>query len=128
MRDSFLYEMRMQFALGRPHRVTKPKADLHARMAERWCKMARDCGRPGYHEASGFTPDRWMLRDPSPTHTRSICGAEKPYGPFSRTHWRYIWLAMREAFLSGWHEAIGTTYETTEGGRNRHAILTGITA
>jgi hypothetical protein len=123
-RDSFLFEMRMQFALelGRPRKVTKPKHELHARMAEHWCKMARDCSRPEYNEARGFAYRRGGSLGPWP------CGGEKPYGPFSRTHWKYLRLAMREAWLSGWHEAVGTTYETTEGGRNRHAILTGITS
>src|SRR4051812_36972501 len=101
-RDSFLAEIRMQFAVSAalPRKVTKPRCEHHERMAEHWCKHARDLGRPDYWEASGFTPDRWMLRDPSPLHTRSICGGEKPYGPFSRAHWKYLRLAMRSAFLA----------------------------
>jgi hypothetical protein len=121
----------MQFAasIGLPRKVTKPKADHHERMAEHWCEMARRCGRPGYHEARGFADDRRRLGDGKwEPRRRSIAGCEEPYGPFSRSHWKYIRLAMREAFLAEWHRALGTTYETTEGGRRSMSVLTGITS
>jgi hypothetical protein len=110
-RYSYLAEMRLSF--GMPRRVVKPKADLHERMEAHWSQHARALGRPDYHEARGFAAS-------------STAGREQPYGPFSGAHWKYIRWAMREAFLAEWHRALGTTYETAEGGRRAFAVLTGI--
>jgi hypothetical protein len=88
-----------------PRKVQKPLGEHHRRMAEHWAEAARSHGRPPHWE---FT-------------------REVPYGPFSRSHWKYIRLAMRSAFLSGVHDAMGTTYETTEGGGRSLALVTGIT-
>lgn len=118
LRDSYLYAAHMRIAMRR--RVVKSKHELHERMAEYWCQHARDLGRPGYWEHDGFQirgyPHRFR------------CGGEQAYGPFSRSHWRYVWKAMRDAFLAEWHRALGTTYETTEGGTRSMAVLTGITS
>jgi hypothetical protein len=102
-------------------RVVKPKADLHARMVEHWVDRAHALGRPGYWEAPGFTPDEWGSRV-------SICGREQPYGPLTLDFWKYVRLAMCEAFLAEWHRALGTTYETVEGSSRSHAIITGLTS
>jgi len=121
------YELAIGF--GMPRKVTKPKADLHAHMAEHWCGHVRSLGRPGYHEARGFTRDRWMLAGgKTEPWQKSISGHEAPYGYGSRALWRYVWFAMREAFLAEWHRALGTTYETTEGGRRSMIAITGLTS
>lgn len=119
--SSYLYEIRLAFAVGRGRKVTETWANHHARMAEHWVKHARDCARPAYHEARGFTTDRWGR-----TGRSSISGREKPYGPFSRTHWRYVWKAMRAAFLSAWHEEMDDTYDYWPD--TPRAVLTGLTA
>lgn len=119
MFDSDFYHWRLAFGLHRPRRVRKSKACLHEYCAERHLRMARDLGRPDYVEGPGFS-------DP-PGARMVIRGYEKPYGPFSRGHWRYVRLAMREAFLAEWHRALGSTYETTEGGRPM-TLITGLTS
>lgn len=126
-RDDFLSRASLRLSMSMPRKVVKPKAEHHERMAEHWCKHARDLGRPPYSETVGFAElrDEASLRHLLPG-TRKL-GREKPYGPFSRAHWKYIRLAMREAFLAEWCRARGTTYETTEGGKRSMAVLTGIT-
>lgn len=113
--NRLLAETRLGFAIS-GRRVVKPKADLHARMVEHWVDRAHALGRPDYREAPGFTPDEF-----------SICGREQPYGPLTLSFWRYVRLAMREAFLAEWHRAQGTTYETVDGGSRSHAVITGLT-
>lgn len=123
LRDMAL-RLRMEFGLltssgGR--RVTKRKAEHHARMEAYWLKRAWGCGRMPYVEGPGFTYER-----PSGVNVR-VKGHEVPYGPGSRPFWKYVRLAMKDAFLSGWHNARGTTYQTVEGGRD-HAILKGLSS
>lgn len=124
-----LFDMRLRFGLslssGRP---TRPKGEFHARMAERWVSSAIELGRPPYTEAAGFTKDRWQLGGSE--LGGSVCGHEKPYGFCSRPFWRYVRLAMREAFLSGWHDALGTTMPDHRGARNslHMARITGLTS
>lgn len=110
---AFLTEMRMGF-LAAPRMVTKRKADHHASMAETWVEHAHRCGRPSYREAPGFTPSRYRT-----------AGIERPYGWESRAFWRYVWLAMKSAFLSAVDDS---TYETPADGGRSHTIITGITS
>lgn len=124
---SYMAEMRQQFildnylAFSRPRMVTKRWGDHHARMCEHWIKQAHACARPGYTEARGFVPKRL---DPY-----RIGGCEKPYGYGTHTYWHYVWLAAKSAWLSGWHDAIGSTYETpADSDRRRFAIVTGVTS
>lgn len=118
--SSFLYEMRLSMGFGLPQRVTKSRGEFDARMAEHWIDSAHATARDAFWEAPGFADDRR-------SRGRSIHGREKPYGMGSREHWRYVWLAMKAALWSGVHDAMGTTYETTEGGSNSVAVITGLT-
>ena len=126
-RTRFIYETRMAFAFSRPALIEKPRGDHDRAMEAHWLEMARRCNRPHYLEPEGFTPDRWMLAG-NKTYGRSICGHEKAYG-WGRTFWKYVWLAVKAAWWSGWNDAVGTTYKTTPPGRrNDFAVITGITA
>jgi hypothetical protein len=127
-RDSYLYESRMQFAasIGLPRKVTKPRGEFEARMCETWIEKAHSTGREPYLDPRGFADDRRPRYGGA--WGRRIHGHEVAYGMWSRAHWRYVWLAMKAAFWSGVHDAMGTTYETTEGGRNSIALVTGIAA
>lgn len=116
-RRAFFYRAQVGLFSGR--KVRKSRAEFHERMIDHWMEMAHRLGRPGYVEGPGFTN--------RPGERMVVRGCERPYGPFSRSHWKYVRLVMREAFLAEWHRALGTTYETVEGGR-RPVLITGITS
>ena len=120
--DEMKFTLRQEMAFSIP-RVVKPRADTHARMAERWGEHARELGRPAYHEAGGFTTDRFQL-DGATGRSRSLSGREKPYGPFSRPFWRYVGLSMREAFLAAIHRELGTTTTQLAGQRSMSIVGT----
>jgi hypothetical protein len=105
--NAVLFRAEMRVAFTAPVLVERPRAEHDRRMEAHWLEMAWRLGRPAYMEA----------------------GREKPYGPFSRSHWRYLWLAMRAAWWSGWNDAVGATYRTTPPGRARqYATITGLTS
>lgn len=126
-RSMLRYEMRLAF--GGPRLVERPRHEHDRAMEAHWLEMARRLGRMPYHEAPGFADDRRWLNDGKwKPRRRSIAGHEKAYGLFCRSHWRYLWLAMKAAWWSGWNEAVGTTYQTTPPGASRnHAVVSGIT-
>lgn len=106
--------------LSSGRRVTKRTADRHARMSEFWLNHAHGCGRPPYREGPGFCAE--------PGERIKVKGHEVPYGPTSRTFWKYVWLAMKSAFKSGVHDAMDSEYETREGNPRDMAIVKGITS
>lgn len=118
-------EMRMSFLT--PPLVEKPRGDHDRAMEATWLDMARRCNRPHYYEAQGFTRDRWQLDGCQCLSRRSICGHEKAYG-WGRSFWKYVWLAVKSAWWSGWNDAVGATYKTTSGRSRSHAVITGITS
>jgi hypothetical protein len=101
-RSTFRFEMGLRFGML-ARRKTVRWADHHERMSAHWVEQAQRCGRPPYREA----------------------GHEKPYGYPTRSMWRYVWMAMREAFKAAWHEEMDDSYSYDPA---PHAIITGLTS
>lgn len=120
--DEYRHMLYMEFAYVPTKYATHQST--HENLEEYNRKHAQALGRPEYWEAPEFTYERPSRC--SPPVTIKTKGKEKPYGPFSRAHWRYVWRAMKHAFLAEWYRQVGGGYSYHAS--DRFARITGITS
>lgn len=122
-RTSFLYEMRLGFALAPRWKVVS-RAEHHESIARYNAERLPYLSRPAYHEATGFATDR------RPRAVARRRGGEVPYA-WTPTYWRAFGKVLRHSFLAGFYGAMpdgGGEHHRYDTNRRSHAIITGLTA